>query len=164
MTLLKQKKLILDAIAKDPSLASRMLNIAKPTLHNQVIDTAASAFRVMQPFFAGRSTEAYGVLALNTRNKIIGFQILTEGSDAFTVVCVRQTMRWALLQGSSGARSIVIAHNHPSGDPEPSSQDMEVTRRVALAGKSIDIPLFDHIVLSDNGFVSFAERGLINRF
>lgn len=83
---------------------------------------------------------------------------LTHGSDAFTVVEPRQVFRYAV---GLGASAVILAHNHPSGDPTPSAQDREVTTRVARAGALLGLPLLDHLVAGDGAWVSLAAEGLL---
>jgi DNA repair protein RadC len=94
---------------------------------------------------------------LNRRGIPLGLRILTKGSDAFTIVDPRQILRSAI---AAEAVAMVLVHNHPSGDPTPSQQDRDVTRRVAAAARIIGIPLKDHIVVSAGGrFASLAAQG-----
>jgi DNA repair protein RadC len=149
---------LLAAIAANPTLVDRLLVVAEP-LAAQVKDSA-EAYRAVAPLVAGHATEHFAVVALDRRHRVLGSEVLTTGSDAFTVVCPKQILRWALLQGTSGAAAIILAHNHPSGDPEPSQQDYEVTRRVRRAAEIIGIDVIDHIVVGVNGsYTSIATRG-----
>jgi DNA repair protein RadC len=94
---------------------------------------------------------------LNRRGIPLGLRILTKGSDAFTIVDPRQVLRSAI---AAEAVAMILVHNHPSGDPTPSSQDRDITRRVAAAARIIGIPLKDHVVVAAGGkFVSLAEQG-----
>jgi DNA repair protein RadC len=136
-------------LADQPDLVARLLSLAaEPPVAKVVTPTEAAA--VFWPLLAGRAEEALVVLALDRRRKVLGSTVLTVGSDAFTVVDPRQVFRWALMQGRSGAAAVILAHNHPSGDPTPSSQDRDVTRRVAAAGRLLGIPLVDHLVCADD--------------
>ena len=95
---------------------------------------------------------------LDRRRRVIGTRVLTRGSDQFTVVDPKQIYRHAVEMGAS---AVLMAHNHPSGDPTPSSMDKEVTRRVASAGRVIGIPLLDHVVIGGSRWTSLAEQGYI---
>lgn len=98
---------------------------------------------------------------LDRRRRAIGSRRLSVGSDAFTVVDPRQVYRPAIQLGAS---AVIMAHNHPSGDATPSSQDIEVTRRTAAAGRVIGIPLIEHLVVvrgGELGFTSLAELGYV---
>jgi DNA repair protein RadC len=81
---------------------------------------------------------------------------LTKGSERYTVVDPMQVFRAAL---KAGAGAIILAHNHPSGDPSPSQQDRDVTVRIARVGRELGIPLLDHLVFADGAVYSFAEHG-----
>ena len=113
-----------------------------------------SAFGAVGHLLVGESTERLVVAALNPAHRLIAVEVLTTGSDAYTVVCPRQVFRWALAQGEAGAKAIVMAHNHPSGNPLPSVQDYAVTQRVAEAGEVIGITLLDHLVVARGGAYS----------
>lgn len=96
-------------------------------------------------------------LYLNKRHKVIGSRLLTIGSAGFTIVDPAQVYAPAL---ELGASAVIMAHQHPSGDPQPSTQDRDVTRRVVQAGQALGIPLLDHLVVTSSGkYTSLAETG-----
>jgi DNA repair protein RadC len=88
----------------------------------------------------------------------IGVRTLTRGSSEFTVVDPKQIYKVAL---QLGANALFLVHNHPSGNPEPSSQDVDVTRRVKSAGRVLGLDLLDHVVITPGRYVSLRERGII---
>lgn len=148
------------AIKADPTLAERLLVVAEPRGPlSEPLTTALAAYRAVLPLLAGRSTEALACVAVNRRLRVLSAELLTTGSDSFCIVDARQILRWALLQGRSGAHAIVLAHNHPSGDASPSQQDRDVTLRVARAASAVGIKMLDHLVVTDTSYTSFAERG-----
>ncbi len=100
--------------------------------------------------------EHFIVLFLNTKNRVIARQTLSIGSLNASVVHPREVFRAAIRRSSA---SILCAHNHPSGDPTPSPEDIQLTRRLAEAGQLIGIEVLDHIVIGDNRFVSLKELG-----
>jgi DNA repair protein RadC len=100
--------------------------------------------------------EHFVVLFLNTKNRVIGRQTLSIGSLNASVVHPREVFRAAIRRSSA---SILCAHNHPSGDPTPSPEDLQLTRRLAEAGELVGIELLDHIVIGDNRFISLKELG-----
>lgn len=102
--------------------------------------------------------EHFVVFFLNTKNRIIRRETITIGSLSATVIHPREVFR-AAIQHSSAA--IVCVHNHPSGDPTPSFEDIEVTRRLVDAGKIIGIDVLDHVIVGRDGYVSLKEGGLI---
>ena len=137
---------LLAAIAGDPSLVERLLVVAEgPPI--ETIRGPDDCYRLFAPLLEGLAVEHFAVAALDRRNRVIAVETLTTGCDAFCIVDPKQIFRWALLQGRSGATGILLAHNHPSGDPTPSAQDHEVTRRVRRAGEIVGIKLLDHIVI-----------------
>lgn len=120
-----------------------------------------SAWRVVGPRLAGLAVEELHALFLDRRHRPLAHRVISRGSDAYTVVDPRQIFRLAV---GLGAAAVVIAHNHPSGDPTPSSQDREVTRRVAQAGRILGVPLLDHLVGAGDRYASFAAMGELPGF
>lgn len=100
--------------------------------------------------------EHFIVLFLNTKNRVIGKETLSIGSLNASIVHPREVFRSAIQRNSA---SIICAHNHPSGDPTPSPEDIDVTRRLAEAGRLIGIELLDHIIIADQTHVSLKELG-----
>ena len=95
------------------------------------------------------------MICMNTKNRIIGVFEISHGTVSSSIVGTREIFQKALL---ANAVSIILIHNHPSGDPTPSREDIEVTRRISEAGKIIGIDVLDHIVIGDR-YVSLKERG-----
>jgi len=102
--------------------------------------------------------EHFVVLFLNTKNRLIGKETLSVGSLNASLVHPREVFRSAIKRGSA---SIICAHNHPSGDPSPSKEDIALTNRLVDAGNIIGIELLDHLVIGDGIFVSLKEQGVI---
>jgi len=102
--------------------------------------------------------EMFIVLAVNVRNKITGIHTVSVGSLDTSIVHPREVFKFAILANAS---SIIVAHNHPSGDTTPSSDDIELTKRLKQASEILAIDLLDHIVLGHDGqYLSFRDRGL----
>ncbi|MCS7276894.1 MAG: DNA repair protein RadC [Dehalococcoidia bacterium] len=97
------------------------------------------------------------VVLLNTRNHVLGVPEVYKGTVNSAQVRVADVFREAVREGCP---AIVVVHNHPSGDPEPSREDVEVTRQMVLAGELLGIEVLDHLVLARGGYVSLRERGL----
>lgn len=95
------------------------------------------------------------MICMNTKNKIIGVFEVSHGTVSSSIVGVREIFQKALL---ANAVSILLMHNHPSGDPSPSREDIEVTRRIVEAGKILGIQVLDHIIVGDQ-YVSLKEKG-----
>ncbi|WP_248927404.1 RadC family protein [Paenibacillus hamazuiensis] len=103
-------------------------------------------------------TEHFVCLFLNTKNHVIGQETLSVGSLNASIVHPREVFRAAIRRSSA---SIICAHNHPSGDPTPSREDIEMTGRLMEAGEIIGIEVLDHIIIGDNRFSSLKEQGLM---
>lgn len=141
---------------------SKLLRFSKSLdMPDLTLTRPQAVFDLLQPHMVGLGEEHLFVIGLNRKMKLIAYACLTVGNDQFTIVCPKQIFRWALKQGRSGASAVILAHNHPSGDPTPSPQDRDVTHRVAQAGRVLGITLADHLVMTDDAFVSLAEQGEI---
>ncbi len=114
------------------------------------------AARFLLPRFGTRLLEAFGILVLDTRNRLKQIQLVSTGSLSGSLVHPREVFREAtMLQGAA----IIAFHNHPSGDPEPSREDRELTHRLVRAGQILGIELLDHVIVASNRYYSFKERG-----
>ncbi|MFC4403969.1 RadC family protein [Gracilibacillus xinjiangensis] len=102
--------------------------------------------------------EHFVVLFLNTKNQVIHRQTIFMGSLNASIVHPREIFREAVKRSSA---SIICAHNHPSGDPSPSQEDIQVTKRLVESGKVIGIELLDHIIIGDHRFISLKEKGYL---
>lgn len=102
--------------------------------------------------------EHFVVLFLNTKNQIIHRQTIFIGSLNASIVHPREVYREAVKRS---AASIIVAHNHPSGDPSPSQEDIHVTRRLVESGKMIGIEVLDHLIIGDRKFISLKEKGYL---
>ena len=107
---------------------------------------------------AGLEVETFHSLALDVRHELLAHEVVAVGTLTSAPVHPREVFRSALRRA---AAALVVAHNHPSGDPEPSPEDVAVTRRLADAGRLLGVPLLDHVVLGEGRFVSLRERGLV---
>ena len=135
----------------------RRMREAAPDERPQV-GSPDDAYRLLQFGMAALEQEEMWVILLDTRNRVIGRpRPIYRGSLNSTQVRVADLFREAVREN---AASIVIAHNHPSGDPTPSPEDVRVTRDVVQAGKLLDVELLDHLVIGRRGFVSLKQRGL----
>lgn len=95
---------------------------------------------------------------LNIKNKLLGYQVITTGSLGSAPVDIKETMRWGLRYKAYG---LILVHNHPSGFPEPSEEDIRVTRRFISAAHLLDMNLVDHIIIGDGKFISLRREGQI---
>jgi DNA repair protein RadC len=137
-------------------LVERLLLVAEPPAVTGVCD-AKSAYAVVAPLLVNKTVEHFVAVALNRKHRVMNVEILTSGSDSYTVVDARQVLSWALRQGATGAAAIIVAHNHPSGDPTPSTQDRGVTRLLKRACDVVGISLLDHLVIGGLDYTSLAE-------
>ena len=101
--------------------------------------------------------EVMRTVLLNTKNFVIGSPVIYQGSANTAVIRVGELFREAVKRN---AVSMIVVHNHPSGDPTPSPEDVAVTREIVQAGKLLDIEVLDHLVIGHQRFVSLKERGL----
>jgi DNA repair protein RadC len=123
------------------------------------ISTPADVAAIMEPILAGLDREACYVLLLDTKNQVMGLNLVSLGILDSSLVHPREVFKPAVLLG---AAAVMLLHNHPSGDPTPSLDDRRVTERIAEAGRLLGIDLMDHIVLGEAGrWVSLKERGML---
>ncbi len=107
---------------------------------------------------AGLPYEAFMVVFLNTKNRVLDYRVIQEGTVDRAAIYPRRIVEEAL---SRHAASIIFVHNHPSGDSEPSPEDRQLTRSLVEAARTIDLRVLDHIVVGKDGYCSFVERGLL---
>jgi len=118
----------------------------------------SDAATYLLPQFGSRNVEQFGVVLLDGRHRVIRTTVLAVGTMNSTVVQPREIFREAAV---GGAVAVVVFHNHPSGDPTPSAEDGELTRRLVAAGVLMGIDVVDHLVLGDVRYCSFKEMGRI---
>ena len=109
----------------------------------------------LMPRLRYAAKEQFVVILLNNKNKVIGTEVVSEGSLSSSIVHPREVYAPAILHH---AAAIMVAHNHPSGDPKPSTEDTEVTRMLARSGKVLGIPMIDHVIIGDGNYYSFLEN------
>lgn len=102
--------------------------------------------------------EKFGILALDTKNNVIGIHIISIGSLNASIVHPREVFKSAILNNSA---SIILFHNHPSGDCTPSREDIETTKRITEAGDIIGIKVLDHIIVGDENYISLKNESII---
>jgi DNA repair protein RadC len=121
------------------------------------ITSSKAVFEVMQPIIGELSHEEFWVLFLNNSNKILFKTQLSKGGMAGTVVDVRIVFKIALEQN---ATAIILTHNHPSGKLQASDADIQITKKIKNAGQQLDIPVLDHIIITERGYYSFVDEGI----
>ncbi len=118
----------------------------------------ADAARFLLPRYGARPVETFGLLALDVRHRLKKEAVVSVGCLTSSLVHPREVFQEAI---ASRAAAIVLFHNHPSGDPEPSAEDLALTRRLAAAGTLLGIEVLDHVILGAGRFVSLKERGAL---
>lgn len=120
------------------------------------IRVPADAARYLLPRFGASAVERAGVLLLDARHRVLSARLLTRGTADATPMHPRDVFREAAI---AGAAAVVLFHNHPSGDPQPSREDVALTRRMVEAGEVMGISVIDHLILGDTGYCSLREIG-----
>ena len=128
------------------------------TLEPTIIRRPEDTLPVLEAELSELGYEKFIALALNTKNHVTAVLPVSSGSLNASIVHPRELFQRAIL---ANCASLILAHNHPSGDPVPSPEDIALTRKLIEAGLLLDIPVLDHIVLGYGRFVSFKERGLL---
>ena len=123
--------------------------------YGQRADGPERAARLLEGLIGDRAQEVFVVLLLDGKYRVFGYAEVSLGTLTTTLVHPRETFGPAV---RLGAAAVVVAHVHPSGDPEPSAEDLELTRRLIDAGRLLGIPLLDHLVLGGDSFVSLRSR------
>jgi DNA repair protein RadC len=130
-----------------------------PVDRPQILDGLRAA-ALLGPFFDGALVERFGVLTLDTKHRVIGWDVIGLGTLDSCVVHARDVFRVAILQN---AAAVILAHNHPSGDPSPSPDDLALTRRLIAGGELMGITVLDHVILGELGrYVSLKATGGMN--
>ena len=127
-------------------------------LEKHIVGNSGDIARYLQSKLKDHRHEVFAVLFLNRANKINHFEIISEGGITGTVADPRIILRKAL---EEDAVNIILCHNHPSGSLKPSRADEELTRKIKDAARLLDIAVLDHIIVSEDGYYSFADEGLI---
>lgn len=125
-----------------------------------MVTTSAHAYDILQPFYEQcmELYEEFWVILLDRGNRAKAVYQVSKGGMHGTVCDPKLVFAAAL---KSAASSIVLSHNHPSGQLRPSEEDIKLTRKLAEAGKFLDLPIMDHLILSPTGYYSFADNGML---
>jgi DNA repair protein RadC len=124
------------------------------------ISTSIDAYQIFKEAWSETLCycEEFNILLLNRANKVLGISKISVGGIAGTVADPKKIFQTAL---KANASSIILAHNHPSGNLKPSQADIDLTRKIKNAGAFLDLPIMDHIIITDEGFLSFADEGIL---
>lgn len=123
-----------------------------------VLSSPAAVVDFARVKLAGLPHEAFMVIYLNVKNRVIEHEILQEGTVDRAIIYPRQIIKAALTHKAAG---LILSHNHPSGDPDPSQEDKHLTRSVIEAARTVEIRVLDHIIVGKNGYFSFQENRLL---
>ncbi|MDF2435702.1 MAG: repair protein RadC [Bacteroidota bacterium] len=127
-------------------------------LKKEKVSTSKDAYDAIKSKMADLPHEEFWLMILNRANAIIKKELISRGGVAGTVVDTKIIFKSAVEHYAS---SIIICHNHPSGNLKPSDADIRITKNIKEAGKIMEIPLIDHLIVTDGGYYSFADEGLI---
>ncbi len=127
-------------------------------LERKKITSSKSVFELLQPIIGELPHEEFWIVYLNNSNKVIQKNQLSKGGITGTLVDVRLALKTALEVGATG---ILLAHNHPSGNLNPSKADRELTQKLKIASESLDIKVLDHIIITEKAYFSFADDGIL---
>jgi DNA repair protein RadC len=122
------------------------------------VTSPRSVAELLMPHYGNRPVEQFGIVLLDTKHKVLRTTVLSVGTLDASIVHPREIFREAT---AGGAAAIVLFHNHPSGDPEPSPEDKRLTERLIAAGVVMGIDVLDHIILGDARYFSFREKGTL---
>jgi len=128
----------------------------QPVVMNRTLSTPAASAAALAALLQDEPGEVFAILCLSTKHRVIAYHEVSRGTLDATLVHPREVFKAALL---ANAAAIIVTHNHPSGDPSPSPDDMALTRRLVDSGKLIGVEVLDHIVIGDDRYVSFRELG-----
>ncbi|MEN3026862.1 MAG: DNA repair protein RadC [Chlorobiota bacterium] len=130
---------------------------AEPFTSRRVIRSPADVAQMFIPRLRGARTESFWVLLLNAANQVIREVVVSEGILTASLVHPREVFRLAITES---AAAVILLHNHPSGNTEPSPEDIALTRQLVQAGSIVGIPVLDHIIIAGETYVSLRERGV----
>jgi DNA repair protein RadC len=137
-------------------LAGRLLAEQRPTLPR--VREPADVAALLGPRLRDLAVEEFHVLALDSQSRVRRDVLVTRGLLNSALVHPREVFRAAIAEAAAG---IIVVHNHPSGDPTPSPEDRAVTRQLTEAGRLLDLPVYDHVIVAGDRFLSFVTAGLL---
>ena len=150
-------KNLLNSVVAEVQL--RYVNPVPPS-QRQAIQRSADCAELCRLFWVNdiEHTESFYVILLNRANRVLGTKLISTGGISGTVVDPKVIFQSALLANAS---SIILAHNHPSGNTKPSESDIRITGKVAEGGKLLEISVLDHLIITSESFFSFSDEGMI---
>ena len=151
---LRSNMLLLGELAVRYGVETKPERLASPP----VISTSDDVPRLLGREMAALAQEQLRVLLLDAKNRLVGQRVIYQGNISQVMVRIAEVLRPAIAEA---VPHLIMVHNHPSGDPEPSAADVALTREVYRGARLLDLDLLDHIVIGVEGFVSFKDRGII---
>lgn len=140
------------------AVADRYLK--KKLIGKDLISNSKELFDFLYHRLRDKQRESFNAIFMDSKNRVIATETLSEGTLTASSVYPREVVQAAL---NHHAAAMIFAHNHPSGDPHPSPEDIAITRQLVFAGRVMGIAVHEHIVIGDNRYFSFADQGYINR-
>lgn len=137
-------------------LAARLAREERPAVPR--IREPEDVVRLFAARLRDLAVEEFHLLALDSQSQVLREVMVTRGLLNSSLVHPREVFRHAIAEAAAG---IIVVHNHPSGDPTPSAEDQSVTRQLIAAGRLLDLPLYDHVIIAGDRFLSFAAAGLL---
>ncbi len=139
------------------------ITYSRKEINQNSIKNSAAVYNLIKDIYSSTQSaielkEYFFMILLNRANKVIGYYKLSEGGISGTVVDLRLAFGTALKSLASG---IIMTHNHPSGNLSPSEEDKRITKKFVDAGQILDISVLDHLIVSNNGYYSFADEGIL---
>lgn len=131
---------------------------AADPLKREKITCSQDAYRIMQPYLLDQLAEQFWIILMNRANDVIKVHNISQGGVSGTVADPKMIFKEAL---DKLACSLILVHNHPSGNLKPSEADIRLTKKLKEAGQTLDLPVLDHIIFADQGYMSFADEGLL---
>ncbi|PIQ08577.1 MAG: hypothetical protein COW71_10890 [Ignavibacteriales bacterium CG18_big_fil_WC_8_21_14_2_50_31_20] len=137
---------------------SRRVESQSKWFSNKSITNPSEIAKMFIPILRDEVKEKFIVVSMNAANRIIRYNIISTGNLTSSIVHPREVFKVAIENNSA---NIILIHNHPSGNCEPSNEDIKTTKKLVEAGKLLDIEVFDHIIIADNSYLSFVEQQMI---
>ena len=122
------------------------------------ISSPKEVFKILQMYLDGADREHLVCICLNTKNHVINIETISIGSLNASIVHPREVFKIAILSNSA---SIILGHNHPSGDPTPSREDINISERLKECGQILGIDVLDHVIIGEDSYISLKDKGLV---
>ena len=136
----------------------KMEKVKSMLVENKQISSPDDVFRIVNKYLDGADREHLVLLTLDTKNKITSINTVSIGSINTSIVHPREVFKTAIL---SNASSVILSHNHPSGDVTPSKEDVDITKKIKECGRILGIELLDHVIIGDDKYSSLKEKGIV---